>query len=227
MKGGAVFGSSGRMDVVILLGAPGSGKGTVAGRLAETVKGFSTVSSGALLRAAIKDQTAAGVEAEGYMSRGELVPDALIAAMIDDYLAVHSAGEGILALDGFPRTVPQARMLDEILKKRGVKLRRAILLDVSEKVLLFRLGGRRICPKCGAGYHVSTIPPKKEGVCDVCGTGLTIRADDTPETIANRLKVYQAQTAPLIDWYAATGVLLSVHGGREATEIAGEIAAAI
>lgn len=215
------------MDVVILLGAPGSGKGTVAGRLAEIIKGFATVSSGALLRAAIKDKTAAGVEAEGYMSRGELVPDALIAAMIDDYLAVHSTGEGILALDGFPRTVLQAEMLDGILKKHGVKLRRAILLDVSENVLLFRLGGRRICPKCGAGYHLTTIPPKSEGVCDVCGTALTVRADDNPQTIANRLKVYEAQTAPLIDWYASAGVLLSVHAGREAAEIADEIASAI
>jgi len=215
------------MDVVILLGAPGSGKGTVAGRLVETVKGFSTVSSGALLRAAIKDKTAAGIEAEGYMSRGELVPDTLIAAMIDDYLAVHSAGEGILALDGFPRTVPQARMLDGILKKHGVKLRRAILLDVSERVLLFRLGGRRICPKCSAGYHISTIPPKKEGICDVCGTALAIRADDTPETIANRLKVYQEQTAPLVDWYTAAGVLLRTHADGASDEIAGEIAAAI
>lgn len=215
------------MDVVILLGAPGSGKGTVAGRLAEIVKGFSTVSSGVLLRAAIKGKTAAGVEAEGYMSRGELVPDALIAEMIDDYLASHSAGEGILALDGFPRTVPQAEMLDVILKKHGVKLCRAILLDVAEKVLLFRLSGRRICPKCGAGYHLSTIPPKKEGICDLCGTALTVRADDNPETIANRLKVYQAQTAPLIDWYQSAGVLLTVHGGREAAEIADEIVVAI
>lgn len=215
------------MDVIVLLGAPGSGKGTVAGQLAKTVAGFSTVSSGALLRAAIKDKTTAGVEAEGYMSRGELVPDSLIAVMIDGYLAARSNEDGVLALDGFPRTVPQARMLDEILKKHGVALLRAILLDVSEEVLLFRLGGRRICPKCGAGYHNSTIPPKKEGICDICGTPLTIRADDKPETIANRLKVYQAQTAPLIDWYTKAGVLLNIHGNRESVEIAIEIASVI
>lgn len=215
------------MDVVILLGAPGSGKGTVAGWLTKTVKGFSTVSSGALLRAAIKDKTPAGTEAEGYMARGELVPDALIASMVDDYLSACSSEKGVLILDGFPRTVPQAQMLDEILKKHDVKLRRVLLLEVSEKMLLFRLGGRRICPKCGAGYHISTIPPRKAGVCDVCGTVLTIRADDKPETIANRLKVYRAQTTPLIDWYAKAGVLLSVRGDREATEIAAEIALAV
>ncbi len=153
----------------------------------------------------------AGIEADAYMKRGELVPDVLIAKMIEDLMA------GIrepctLLLDGFPRTVVQGEILDATIARCGATLASVVLLDVEESVLLHRIAGRRGCPKCGAGYHVTQIPPRIAGVCDVCGTGLITRKDDNPETVKNRLAVYQAQTLPLIEFYGARGVLRKVDG---------------
>ncbi len=199
------------MKIVVLLGAPGSGKGTVAGRLVAADGSLRHVSSGDLLRDAVKRQTAAGVEAEGYMKRGELVPDAIIAQMIADLMAGLS-GACTLLLDGFPRTVVQAQILDATVERCGAKLASVVLLDVADEILVDRIAGRRACPNCGAGYHVTNIPPKKEGVCDVCGTALIIRKDDNPETVKNRLAVYQAQTVPLIDFYRTRGLLREVEG---------------
>jgi adenylate kinase len=199
------------MKIVVLLGAPGSGKGTVAGRLVAADSSLRHVSSGDLLRNAVKHQTAAGIEAEGYMKRGELVPDAIIAQMIADLMAGLS-GACTLLLDGFPRTVAQAEILDATIARCGAKLAAVVLLSVADEILVDRIAGRRGCPNCGAGYHVTNIPPKQEGVCDVCGTGLVIRKDDQPETVKNRLVVYKAQTVPLIDFYRARGVLRDVEG---------------
>jgi adenylate kinase len=199
------------MKIVILLGAPGSGKGTVAGRLVASDNVFKQVSSGDLLRAAVKRQTAAGVEADGYMKRGELVPDGLIAKMIKDLIA-ETQRPCTLLLDGFPRTVVQAQILDETIAECGATLTAVVLLDVEDSVLVERIAGRRICPKCGAGYHVTSIPSRKEGICDVCGTELIIRKDDNAETVKNRLAVYQAQTVPLIGFYSERGILRKVDG---------------
>ena len=200
------------MKVFILLGAPGSGKGTVAGRLAAADPALRHVSSGDLLRDAVRRQTAAGVEADGYMKRGELVPDALIARMIAD-LMTGASGPRALLLDGFPRTLVQAKLLDETVAACGAVLQGAVLLNVPDEVLIDRIAGRRYCPSCGMSYHVRNIPPKKRaGFCDGCGTELAIRKDDNPETVANRLAVYRAQTMPLVDFYRARGQLSEVDG---------------
>lgn len=199
------------MKIVILLGAPGSGKGTIAGRLVASDSTFRHVSSGDLLRDAVKRQTPAGVEADGYMKRGELVPDVLIARMVAELMGGLS-GASTLLLDGFPRTVAQAKMLDETVAQSGAVLASVVLLDVADSILIDRIAGRRVCPKCGAGYHVTNIPPRKAGICDVCGAELVIRKDDNLATVKNRLAVYQAQTVPLIDLYGARSLLRKVEG---------------
>jgi len=179
---------------------------------------FRHVSSGDLLRDAVKRQTAAGVEADSFMKRGELVPDMLIARMIQEWMAEHS-GNFTLLLDGFPRTVAQAEMLDAAVAASGVSLDSVVLLEVSEKTLVDRIAGRRICPACGAGFHVVTIRPKREGICDTCGAGLVTRKDDDPETVRNRLAVYQSQTMPLIDFYDARGLLKRMDGSKGPEEV--------
>lgn len=200
------------MKIVILLGAPGSGKGTVAGRLAAGGGAFRHVSSGDLLRDAVKRQTPAGKEADGYMKRGALVPDALIAQMISDLVAGMKKGEATILLDGFPRTVVQAEILDKTAAAAKAELGPAVLLEVPDEVLFERIAGRRACPKCGAGYHVKNLPPKVEGICDACGAALVIRKDDNPETVKNRLAVYRKQTMPLISFYEKRGQLRKVQG---------------
>jgi len=199
------------MKIVILLGAPGSGKGTVATRLAAADSALKHVSSGDLLRDAVRRQTPAGREAEGFMKRGELVPDAIVAQMIADLMQGLS-GTSTLLLDGFPRTVVQAEILDETAQRCGAQISASVLLEVEDAVLVDRIAGRRACPKCGAGYHVKNIPPRQEGVCDACGTELVIRKDDNPETVKNRLSVYSAQTFPLISFYESRGLLRKVAG---------------
>ncbi len=214
------------MKIVILLGAPGSGKGTVAGRLVASDGTFRHVSSGDLLRDAVKRQTAAGVEADGYMKRGELVPDVLIAKMIGDLMAGIS-GPCTLLLDGFPRTLVQAEVLDETIGRCGAELSAVVLLDVEDVILVDRIAGRRGCPKCGKGYHVTNIPPRVKGICDACGTELITRKDDNPETVQNRLAVYKAQTVPLIEFYGARGVLRKVDGTGPLDEIVERVRQAV
>ncbi len=199
------------MKIVVFLGAPGSGKGTVAGRLVAADSTLRHVSSGDLLRDAVKRQTGPGVEAEGFMQRGELVPDAIIVQMIADLIS-GIGGACTLLLDGFPRTVVQARLLDETIVRFGAEFGCVILLEVPDEILVERIAGRRICPKCGAGYHVPNIPSRKEGICDECGTGLITRKDDNLETVKHRLAVYQKQTVPLIEFYSARGALRRVVG---------------
>ena len=195
------------MNIVILLGAPGSGKGTVAGKLASENEGLKHVSSGDLLRGAVAKGTAAGVEAKGYMEKGNLVPDALIAQMIKDVVA-ETTGDVTMLLDGFPRNFAQAKILEEM----GAPVKSAVLIDVPDSIIQDRIAGRRTCPKCKAGYHVRNLPPKVEGVCDVCGEKLVIRKDDNPETVKDRLVVYHRETEPLIAFYSDKGLLKSVDG---------------
>ena len=195
------------MNIVILLGAPGSGKGTVAGALAAAHSNLKHVSSGDLLRGAVAKGTEAGRQAKSFMEAGKLVPDALIATMIKDVVA-ETTGDVTMLLDGFPRNVAQA----EILAEMGAPVTGAVLLDVADDVIFDRIAGRRTCPKCKAGYHVKNLPPKVEGVCDVCGAALTIRKDDNPDTVKDRLVVYHQQTEPLIAYYRDKGILRTVDG---------------
>lgn len=197
------------MEIVILLGAPGSGKGTIASRLAGEDPSVRHVSSGDLLRGAIAAGTPAGVEAKAYMDKGQLVPDALVVAMIGDVIAAEKTAETML-LDGFPRNVAQA----ETLERSGAKVRSAVLVDVPDEIIADRIAGRRTCPKCKAGYHVKALPPKVEGICDKCGAALTVRKDDNPETVKDRLVVYHRETEPLVAYYEAKGLLRRIDGDQ-------------
>lgn len=205
------------MNIVILLGAPGSGKGTVAGKLAADNANLKHVSSGDLLRGAVAKGTEAGLEAKGYMESGNLVPDALIARMIKDVVA-ETTGDVTMLLDGFPRNLAQAEILEEM----GAPIKSAVLIDVPDDIIQDRIAGRRTCPKCKAGYHVKNLPPKVEGVCDNCGSELTIRKDDNPETVKDRLVVYHRQTEPLIEFYKAKGCLKTVDGMTGVDSVAAE-----
>ena len=197
----------GTMNIVILLGAPGSGKGTVAGKLAADNASLKHVSSGDLLRGAVAKGTEAGLEAKGYMEGGKLVPDALIARMIKDVVA-ETTGDVTMLLDGFPRNLAQAKILEEM----GAPVKSAVLIDVPDEIIQDRIAGRRTCPKCKAGYHVKNLPPKVEGVCDACGAELVIRKDDNPDTVKDRLVVYHSETEPLIEFYKGKGILKTVDG---------------
>ena len=197
------------MEIVILLGAPGSGKGTIASRLAGEDPAVRHVSSGDLLHGAIAAGTPAGVEAKAYMDKGQLVPDALVVAMIGDVIAAEKTAETML-LDGFPRNVAQA----EALERSGAKVRSAVLVDVPDEIIADRIAGRRTCPKCKAGYHVKALPPKVEGICDKCGAALTVRKDDNPETVRDRLVVYHRETEPLVAYYEAKGLLRRIDGDQ-------------
>ena len=197
------------MDVVILLGAPGSGKGTIAARLAAAEANLLHVSSGDLLRGAVAKGTPAGLEAKGYMEKGSLVPDALIAQMIKDVIA-ETTGDVTMLLVGFPRNVAQAEILEQI----GTPVRSIVLVDVPDEVIADRIAGRRTCPQCKAGYHVKALPPKVEGVCDKCGAQLVIRKDDNPETVKDRLVVYHRETEPLVSFYESKGLLRRINGDQ-------------
>ena len=205
------------MNIVILLGAPGSGKGTVAGKLASENANLKHVSSGDLLRGAVAKGTDAGREAKGFMEAGRLVPDALIAQMIKDVVA-ETTGDVTMLLDGFPRNLAQAKILEEM----GAPVARAVLIDVPDGIIQDRIAGRRTCPKCKAGYHVKNLPPKVEGVCDACGEKLVVRKDDNPETVKDRLVVYHRETEPLIAFYRGKGLLASVDGTTGIDRVAAE-----
>ena len=197
------------MNIVILLGAPGSGTGTIAGRLASEDASLKHVSSGDLLRGAVAKGTPAGVEAKEYMDKGQLVPDALIAQMIKDVIA-ETEGDVTMLLDGFPRNVAQA----EILEQTGAPIRSVVLVDVPDEIIADRIAGRRTCPKCKAGYHVKALPPKVEGICDKCGAELVVRKDDNPDTVKDRLVVYHRETEPLIAFYEKKGLLRRIDGDQ-------------
>ena len=195
---------------IIMLGAPGAGKGTHAKKIAEKYQ-IPHISTGDIFRANIKNGTELGNKAKTYMEQGLLVPDELVCDLVVDRVKQDDCANGYV-LDGFPRTIPQAESLDGALKAMGQKVDYAVNVEVPDENIIRRMGGRRACLACGATYHVENIPPKKEGICDVCGAELVLRDDDKPETVKKRLDVYHEQTQPLIDYYTNAGVLVEVDG---------------
>lgn len=206
---------------IIMLGAPGAGKGTQAKMIAEKYS-IPHVSTGDIFRANIKNGTELGMEAKKYMDQGQLVPDELTVKILLDRVAQPDCEKGYV-LDGFPRTIPQAEVLDNALAKLGESIDYAINVDVPDENIVKRMSGRRACPGCGATYHIEHVPSKKEGICDTCGQTLVLRDDDKPETVLNRLKVYHDQTQPLIDFYTNKGVLKTVDGTVDMKDVFAEI----
>ncbi len=202
---------------IIMLGAPGAGKGTQAKQIAGKY-GIPHISTGDIFRANIKEGTELGKKAKEYMDQGLLVPDELTCDLVVDRINQEDCKNGFV-LDGFPRTIPQAEALDAALTKLGQKMDYAIDVDVPDENIVNRMGGRRACINCGATYHIVSIPPKKEGVCDTCGNELVLRDDDKPETVQKRLDVYHEQTQPLIDYYTKQGILKSVDGTQPMEDV--------
>ncbi len=198
---------------LIMLGAPGAGKGTQAAKLAEAYQ-IPHISTGDIFRANIKGGTELGKKAKSYMDQGKLVPDELVCDLVADRIKQDDCTKGFI-LDGFPRTVPQAEALDKTLNEMNLVLDAAVDVDVPDDHIVRRMGGRRACLKCGATYHIVYNKPSKEGVCDACGSDLVQRDDDKPETVQTRLQVYHDQTQPLIDYYSKAGVLKSVDGTQD------------
>lgn len=208
-----------------MLGPPGAGKGTQAAKIVEKYK-IPHISTGDIFRDNIKRGTELGKKAQEYMNRGELVPDDLVIEIATDRLLADDCKDGFL-LDGFPRTVYQAEKLDEFLASRGGRIDHVIDIAVDKDELMSRLTGRRVCKACGASYHVVNIPPKKEGVCDVCGGELIQRADDNAETVANRIEVYEAQTMPLIAYYEKAGNISHIDGATGLDSVFADIVQAL
>ena len=202
---------------IIMLGAPGAGKGTQAARIAERC-GIPHISTGDIFRANLKQGTPLGLKAKEYMDQGLLVPDDLTCDLVVDRIAQPDAAAGYV-LDGFPRTIPQAEALANALNERGEKIDFAIDVEVPDENIISRMGGRRACAKCGATYHIMFNPTKQEGVCDSCGGDLVLRDDDKPETVKKRLDVYHDQTQPLIDYYTKAGVLREVDGTQDIDKV--------
>lgn len=198
---------------IIMLGAPGAGKGTQAKLIADKY-GIPHISTGDIFRANIKNGTALGMEAKSYMDQGLLVPDELTVKILLDRVAQEDCKKGYV-LDGFPRTIPQAEVLDQELVKLHDQIDHAIDVDVPDENIIRRMGGRRACVSCGATYHIEYIKPHKEGICDECGQELVLRDDDKPETVGKRLDVYHEQTQPLIDFYDRKGILKTVDGTQD------------
>ena len=206
---------------ILLMGPPGAGKGTQAEKLTELFK-IPHISTGDMFRKAQKDGTELGLKAKSYMEMGQLVPDEVTIGIVRERLAEEDCKNGFL-LDGFPRTVQQADALEQILNDLGTHLDAVVNLEVAKDFLVERLTGRRVCRGCGATYHVKFNAPKVEGVCDKCGGELYQRADDTIETVGNRLDVYAEQTAPLMDYYAAKGLLKHIDGSQSVEQVLADI----
>ena len=198
---------------IVMLGAPGAGKGTQAIKIADKYD-IPHISTGDIFRANIKGGTELGQKAKSYIDKGELVPDEVTIGMLLDRIAQDDCKNGYV-LDGFPRTIPQAESLTEALKSQGDRIDFALNIDVPDEAIIKRMSGRRACPKCGATYHIVYAAPKTENICDKCGTELIIRSDDKPETVKDRLNVYHQQTEPLIAYYKTAGVLREVDGTQE------------
>lgn len=206
---------------LILLGPPGAGKGTQAKRVIEEFD-IPHISTGDIFRKNIKEKTELGQKVEGLLAEGKLVPDELTIEIVWDRLDQEDCKNGFL-LDGFPRTIPQAEALDEGLAKRGLKLDRVLNIDVDKDSLVKRLSGRRVCPNCGASYHIDNNPPKVEGICDVCQTPVIQREDDKEQTVLNRIKVYDSQTKPLVDFYNKQDLVFTVDGTLPIDEITNKL----
>ena len=209
------------MANIVLLGAPGAGKGTQAALIKEKYN-LPHISTGDIFRKNIREGTPLGVQVKAIIDRGELVPDELTVALVKDRLAQPDCKDGYI-LDGFPRTIPQAESLKKALSDKGEALDFAVNVDVPDENIVARMSGRRACPKCGATYHIAYAAPKKEGVCDKCGAELILRDDDKPETVANRLKVYHDQTQPLIDYYTKENILHTVDGTQDMEKVFADI----
>lgn len=197
---------------LILLGAPGAGKGTQAEKICEKYN-IPAVSTGNIIREALKNGTDMGLKAKSYIDAGALVPDEVVIGIIKERLAEDDCKNGFI-LDGFPRTIPQAEALDEM----GINIDKVVDIEVPDEKIASRLSGRRVCLKCGATYHLEYKKPQKDGICDVCGDELVQRKDDKPETVIDRLNVYHEQTEPLKDYYAKTGKLVVVEGQEEVAD---------
>ena len=198
---------------IIFLGAPGAGKGTQADRLSARL-GIPTISTGAIIRSAVKNGTKMGLEAKKFIEAGALVPDEIVIGIVKERLSQSDCDKGYI-LDGFPRSVPQAQALDEM----GISLDRVISLEVSDDDIIARMSGRRVCSGCGKTFHIVHLPSTKGDVCDACDTKLTIRADDAPEVVRSRLEVYHSTTEPLKDYYREKGMLCTVTGDGSVDEI--------
>ena len=205
----------------VLLGPPGAGKGTQAVKLVEKY-GVPQISTGDIFRKNIKEGTELGKKAQEYMNSGRLVPDELVVDLVKDRLMQDDCANGYL-LDGFPRTIFQAEQLDKFLEEIGQKLDAVINFEVGHDTLMERLTGRRVCKKCGASFHIKNIPPKVEGICDLCGGELEQRKDDTVETAEKRISVYEESTAPLIGYYTRTGALKNFNAEKDHDVVFGEI----
>ena len=206
---------------IILLGAPGAGKGTQAEAICKHLS-IPQISTGNIIRAALKNGTEMGKKAQAYMDAGKLVPDEVVIGIIEERLQEDDCKNGYV-LDGFPRTIPQAEALDHALAEMGEKMDYAINVEVPDENIVNRMSGRRACVDCGATYHIVYAPTKEDGVCDKCGGSLILRDDDKPETVKKRLGVYHDQTQPLIDYYTNAGILKEVDGTIEIDDVFGEI----
>lgn len=206
---------------LVLLGAPGSGKGTQAEKLSDSL-GIPTISTGAIIRQAIKDKTELGLKAESLIADGQLVPDELIIDIVKDRLNQEDCKDGFI-LDGFPRTIPQA----EAAEKLGMGIDKVLEIVVPDEAIVDRLSGRRECKVCRAPYHVQFNPPKREGVCDKCGGELICRADDEPDTVKKRLVVYHAETEPLVKFYEERGLLVKAEGKKQIEDTTAEVRKAL
>lgn len=202
---------------LILLGAPGAGKGTQASALSAAL-GIPTISTGNILKAAIRDETPMGLRAKEFIDKGELVPDDVVIGIVGDRLRQDDCKDGFI-LDGFPRTIPQAEALDRM----DVRIDRVVEIDVPDDKIAARMSGRRVCSKCGESYHLLYKKPAEDGVCDACGGELVLRSDDRPETVLSRLGVYHTQTEPLKEYYSAKGLLVTVDGQGEINAITASI----
>lgn len=202
---------------LVLLGAPGSGKGTFAARVSDALA-IPPISTGEILRQAVRAESPVGKEAKSFMDGGKLVPDEVMSRVLKGRLAEPDCAKGFI-LDGYPRTLAQAHLLDETLASAGTAVTWAVSIEVTDELVLRRLGGRRSCPKCGAVYNIHTLKPAREGICDKCGTGIVTRPDDQPETIRKRLNVYAEQSKPLIAHYRGRGVLKTLDGGAPLDEV--------
>ena len=206
---------------LILLGAPGAGKGTQAEIISKKLH-IPTISTGNILREAIKNGTEIGLKAKSFMDNGKLVPDDVIIGIVKERVSRDDCKNGFI-LDGVPRTIPQA----EALEQQGVHFDRVVSIEIEDSVIEARMTGRRVCGTCGASFHVTANPPKVEGVCDLCGKELIVRKDDTPETVRSRLRVYHEQTEPLKDFYGKLGVLKLVEGNQPIEAATRDILAAL
>ena len=206
---------------IIMLGAPGAGKGTQAKKIADLCK-IPHISTGDIFRANIKQGTELGKKAKSYMDAEELVPDELVCDLVVDRIQQDDCTEGFI-LDGFPRTIPQAEALTEALNAIEQKMEYALNIDVPDENIIHRMAGRRACVGCGATYHLEFAPTKVEGICDVCGEKLILRDDDKPETVTNRLNVYHAQTKPLIDYYDKKGIVYTIDGTQSMDKVFSDI----